>query len=47
MDGFIEFVLVDGNQFSIANITSFFGFTLTLAALVLIIHTFLNGRNYR
>lgn len=47
MDSVLEFVLVDGNQFSIANLTSFFCFTLTLCALVLIIHTFLNGRNYR
>lgn len=47
MQEFIDFVMVDGNVLSIANLTSFFGFALILASIVLICHTFLNGRNYR
>lgn len=47
MQEFLDFVLVDGDVFSIANLTSFFGFTLILCSIVLIVHTFFNGRNYR
>lgn len=47
MQNFIDFVMVDGNALSIANLTAFYGFTLILASIVLICHTFLNGRNYR
>lgn len=47
MQEFINFVMVDGDAFSIANLTAFYGFALILASVVLIIHTFANGRNYR
>lgn len=47
MHDFINFVMIDDVAFSIANLTAFYGFTLILASIVLICHTFLNGRNYR
>lgn len=48
MQEFINFVMVDSEHvFSIVNLTAFYGFTLVMAAVVLMCHTFLNGRNYR
>lgn len=47
MNEFIAYVLVDGDVFSLVNLTSFFGFTLIVAAIVMIIHTFCNDRIYR
>lgn len=48
MSDFLSFVLVEPDAvFSIANLLSFYGFSLILASVVLIIHTFANGRNYR
>lgn len=47
MEDFIAYVLVDGDVFSLVNLTSFFGFSLIVAAIVMIIHTFCNDRSYR
>lgn len=47
MADFITYVMVDGDALSIVNLTSFFGFSLIMAAIVMIIHTFCNDRVYR
>lgn len=47
LEEFIAYVLVDGDVFSLVNLTSFFGFSLIVAAIVMIIHTFCNDRAYR
>lgn len=47
LEDFISYVLVDGDVFSLVNLTSFFGFSLIVAAIVMIIHTFCSDRSYR
>lgn len=36
MDAFMNFILVDGNQLSFANLVSFFAFTLVMGSIVMI-----------
>ena len=43
MQEFIDFVLVDGNVYSMANLISFFGFCIALGAIVMIAQALLSA----
>lgn len=42
MQEFVDFILVDGNVFSMANLVSFFGFCIAIGAIVMIAQALLS-----